>query len=85
MSFDEANSRLIIVGDNGLARKAQTSQQLHAALSVSIWDLSNMRQPVMAGMAGAKQVSRFVQCCRFCCACLHSTSSCCAKVSASEY
>lgn len=57
MAYDEAGSRLVIVGDNGMAFKAKTSRQLAMALTVSVWDVSSMQQPVMACMAGNKQVS----------------------------
>ena len=59
LAYDEAECRLVIVGENGQARKARSSQQLAAALSVSVWDLSNMRQPVMACMTGSEQVCFF--------------------------
>ena len=57
MAFDDVNSRLVIVGEDGKAGQAVTSQQLTAALSVSVWDLRNMQQPVMACRAGHQQVS----------------------------
>ena len=56
MAYDPAQSRLVIVGENGQASKAKTSQQLAAALSVSVWDLSNLNQPLLAGTSGSKQV-----------------------------
>ena len=56
MAFDEAELRMIIVGDNGQAGKASSSQQLASALSVSVWDVSSMLRPVMACLAGKRQV-----------------------------
>ncbi|DBB06293.1 hypothetical protein WJX77_007210 [Trebouxia sp. C0004] len=55
MAYDEAELRLIIVGDNGQAGKASSSQQLASALSVSIWDVSSMLRPIMACLAGKQQ------------------------------
>ncbi|KAL0036267.1 hypothetical protein WJX79_010808 [Trebouxia sp. C0005] len=55
MAFDEAELRMIIVGDNGQAGKASSSQQLASALSVSVWDVSSMLRPVMACLAGKRQ------------------------------
>ena len=63
MAFDEVNSQLIIVGEDGKAAQAATSQQLTAALSVSVWDLTNMPQPVMACRAGHQQVSHLTMPC----------------------
>ena len=57
MAYDEAELRLIIVGDNGQAGKASSSQQLASALSVSIWDVSSMLRPVMACLSGKQQVT----------------------------
>jgi len=57
MAYDEAELRLIIVGDSGQAGKASSSQQLASALSVSIWDVSSMLRPVMACLAGKQQVN----------------------------
>ena len=56
MAYDESESRLVVVGEDGRAGKAQTSQQLAAALSVSVWDLSNMQQPLLVCTTGSKQV-----------------------------
>ncbi len=56
MAYDEAELRLIIVGDNGQAGKASSSQQLASALSVSMWDVSSMLRPVMACLSGKRQV-----------------------------
>ena len=56
MAYDEAELRLIIVGDNGQAGKASSSQQLASALSVSIWDVSSMLRPVMSSLCGTRQV-----------------------------
>lgn len=56
MAYDEAELRLIIVGDNGQAGKASSSQQLASALSVSIWDVSSMLRPVMSSLCGKRQV-----------------------------
>ena len=57
MAFDESKSRLVIVGEDGSAHKAKTSQQLAAALSVSVWDISNLHQPLLVCTAGSKQVN----------------------------
>ena len=56
MAYDEAELRLIIVGDNGQAGKTSSSQQLASALSVSIWDVSSMLRPVMSSLCGKRQV-----------------------------
>lgn len=56
MAYNEAELRLIIVGDNGQAGKASSSQQLASALSVSIWDVSSMLRPVMSCLCGTRQV-----------------------------
>ena len=76
MAYDESTRRMVIVGENGKAGQAKTNQELTAALSVSVWDLSNMRQPVMACMAGPKQVSCALvrMCMRMCLAhiCIHT-------------
>ena len=47
----------MIVGEDGSAYKAKTSQQLAAALSVSVWDISNLQQPLLLCTAGSKQVN----------------------------
>lgn len=56
MAYDEGQLRLVVVGDNGGAGRARTSQQLGAALSVSVWDLTSIMRPVMACLAGKQQV-----------------------------
>ena len=61
MAYDEAELRLIIVGDNGQASKAGSSQQLASALSVSIWDVSSMLRPVMSCLVGKRQVHLHLQ------------------------
>lgn len=61
MAYDQSESRLVIVGEDGHAGKAQTSQQLAAALSVSVWDLSNMQQPLLLCTTGSKQVPSLLQ------------------------
>lgn len=61
MAYDESESRLVIVGEDGRSGKAQTSQQLAAALSVSVWDLSNMQQPLLVCTTGSKQVHSLLQ------------------------
>ena len=69
MAYDKSESRLVVVGEDGSAHKAKTSQQLAAALSVSVWDISNLRQPLLVCTAGSKQVKS--QCCA---ACMHVLS-----------
>ena len=56
MAYDNTKCRLVIVGENGKAGQAQTAQQLAAALSVSVWDVSNVGQPLLACTTGSKQV-----------------------------
>ena len=57
MAYDKSEARLVIVGEDGSAHKAKTSQQLAAALSVSVWDISNLHQPLLLCSAGSKQVN----------------------------
>ena len=56
LAYDQSNSRLVVVAEDGRACKAKTSQQLAAALSVSVWDIRNLNQPLLLCTAGSKQV-----------------------------
>ena len=60
MAYDKSESRLVIVGEDGRAGKANTSQQLAAALSVSVWDISNAQQPLLVCTTGSKQVHQLL-------------------------
>ena len=57
MARIKGEARVVIVGDNGGAVHAKTSQQLATAVSVSIWDLSCPDEPVRLAVGSTQQVS----------------------------
>ena len=56
MIYVKGRARSVIVGEDGTAGRAETSQALAAALTVSIWDLSCLDQPAVTIFQGIKQV-----------------------------
>lgn len=56
IAYIEEAAQLVVVGDDGQAGHAHTSQQLAASLSVSVWNVSNPSRVTLATFAGIKQV-----------------------------
>lgn len=56
IAYIPESAQLLVVGDNGRTGQAQTSQQLAAALSVSVWNASNVNRVTLAHFCGIKQV-----------------------------
>ena len=56
MTYVKGRARLVVVGEDGTAGGAETSQALAAALTVSIWDLSRLDHPEVTTFQGIKQV-----------------------------
>lgn len=55
-AYAKGRARLVVVGEDGTAGRAETSQALAAALTVSIWDLSRLDHPAVTTFQGIKQV-----------------------------
>ena len=62
MARIKGDARVVVVGDNGAAVHAETSQQLAEAVSVSVWDLSTPGEPVRLAVGGTQQVSCWWHC-----------------------
>lgn len=56
IAYIPSSSQLVVVGDNDKAAQAQTSQQLSAALSISVWNATNVSRITLAHFCGVKQV-----------------------------
>ena len=56
IAYIEEAAQLVVVGEDGRAGQAQTSQQLAASLSVSVWNVSNPSRVTLATFAGIRQV-----------------------------
>lgn len=62
MTSVEGESKVVVVGDNGAAQHAATSQQLASALSLSIWDLADSAAPVLTTLVTNQQVGYLLFC-----------------------
>ena len=62
IAYIPSSSQLVVVGDNDKAAQAQTSQQLSAALSISVWNATNVSRITLAHFCGVKQVCIWCMC-----------------------